>query len=58
MELRDDLQGAVAGGALGDDDLGGDTLLEEADVGDDADGLIALTEGLQCGQGDFEGLRI
>ena len=48
----------MTGGALGDDDLGGDALLEEADVGDDADGLVTLAEGFQGGQGDFKGLGV
>ena len=47
IDLRNHLQGAVAGGALGDDDLGGDALLEEADVGDDADGLVTLAKHFQ-----------
>ena len=48
----------MAGGALGDDDLGGDAFLEEADVRDDTDRLVALPEGLEGGQGDFQGLGV
>ena len=47
IDLGNHLQGAVAGGALGDDDLGGDALLEEADVGDDAYGLVTLAKHFQ-----------
>jgi hypothetical protein len=52
------LEGAVAGGGLVDDDLGGDALLEQADVGDDADGLVALPQAPERVQGDVEGLWI
>jgi len=51
------LEGAVTGGELMDDDLGGDVFLEEANVGDDADGLVALAQTLKRVQGDIEGLE-
>ena len=43
---------------LFNDDLGANPLLEQADVGNNADGFVVLAEAFQGGNGDFEGLGI
>jgi len=43
---------------LFDDDLGADTLFEQAYMRDNPDGLVILAEGFERGDRDFQGFRI
>ena len=58
LKSRDDTDFAYPVGVLFDEDLGADSLFEQADMGDHSDGLVVLAEGFKCSDGDSQCFRI